>query len=268
MKKIVSALLVSLVASSVISTSPINATELGDSSSNCLKPKTINSEVLYKKEQTKDINKLYKMAENEEGFLSANELEEFTNEEVTLTGDKKTSDGSKAEAQIETLATSELIEVYETDGVKTEVFAVTEFAEVKEEDLISTLAADSDSGTKTDSSVSVRAYSTNNFSRTNNSCIDLTSVTGGWTRLDTSVSIGTKSVNYGATGRNCGTGSGVTQNSKVQYPSGTTYSYAVPSNWVGVNIDADVTVVGHKSVATLTRGSSKWSLSFVNNVTN
>ncbi|MRX71129.1 hypothetical protein GJU40_02955 [Bacillus lacus] len=266
MKKIVSALLVSLIVSSVISASPINANELGDSSSECLKPKTSNSKVLYKKEQTKDIDKLYKMAKNKQGFLSENELDEITETEVTLVGDKKTKDGKKVEAEIETLGTSELIEVYETDGVKTEVFAVTEFAEVMEEDLVSVMYSDTDYGTYTEESGSVRAYSTNNFSRTNNTCIDLTSVTGGWTRLDTSVSIGTKTVNWGQTGRSC-SGPGVTQSSKVQYPGSSTYSYAIPSSWVGVDINADVTVVGHKSSAELTRGSSKWTINFTNNVT-
>lgn len=272
MKKFISIIFSSLLASSVVFAAPSSASVLDESkqSQKCINEKSADAKVLYKKKQTTNPETLYKMATNKESYLTEKELNKFSNNEVFITGDKKNKNNELEKINLDTIATSELVEIYEVDGVKTEVFAVTEFALVTEEDLVGTLASERDYGEKWDSSISVKAYSTNNYNRSfdngENSCIDLTSVTGGWTISDSSVSVGTKTVNYGQTGRRCGSGSGVTQNSKPLYPGGLTYNYAVPSSYVGVTLTADSTVVGQRSQAVLTRGSSKWSLDLTNNV--
>lgn len=274
MKKLVSIIFSTLLISSVVFVSPSNAAVLDSSTSKgiCQNEKSATAKILYKKKQTSNPEELYKMALKKQSFLSEEELDKFTNGKSYIQGDKKSKSNELVKLELNSLATSELIEVYEQDGVKTEVFSVTEFTEISQDDLIGTLAAEKDYGERVDETGGVKAYSTNNYNRTydngENSCIDLVSVTGGWTVYDSSIGVGTKSINYGQTGRRCGSGSGVTQNGPNLYPTGRSYSYAVPTSYVGVTLTADSTVVGHRSVATLTRNSSKWTLTLVNNVTN
>ncbi|MFD4058803.1 hypothetical protein [Streptomyces californicus] len=241
---------------------------------NCATPLNLNQKnvkVLYESEATKDVDKLYNNAKEGKGHLKKDELAKFTKGEVILEGEGKTNEGKNKKVTVETIATSELIKKYEVDGVIHEEIAVTQFATPTAEQFeFTTMAADSNSGGVVDSTSSVRAYSTNYFNRTyangQNNCIDLTSVAGGWTIYDSQVSVGTKRVNWGQTGRRCDNGAGITQSSSYQYPGGLAYSYTVPSSWVGVSLTATATNVGHSSRAELVRGGSIWVLTWTNNV--
>jgi hypothetical protein len=257
----------------------VNAENSTEGSSSCGKFDIKNSKdkILFEQEPTEDIEILFKNAKEGKGFLEKGELEKLAIGKVTLEGEGKTKVGKKKSVELETIATSELVEKYEIDGNVHEVFTVTEFAIVTDELLDYTagnevlmMSSDYDDEYKWDSSYSVKAYSTNYFSRTyangENSCIDLTSVAGGWTINDSQVSVGTKRVNWGQTGRRCDNGASITQTSSYYYPGSLTYSYNVASAWVGVSLTATATVVGHTTYAELTRGSSLWTLSFNNNV--
>lgn len=243
---------------------------------NCAAPSDSNQEnvnVLYESKPTLDVDILFKKAKEGKNYLEKDELAKFTQGEVILEGEAKTKEGKTKKVKVKTITTSELIKKYEVDGVIHEEFAVTQFATPTAEQFeFTTMAAESDPGYKWDNTSSVKAYSTNYFNRSyangDNSCIDLSSVSGGWTINDSSVSVGTKRVNWGQTGRRCDNGAGVTQSSSYQYPGGLGYSYTVPSTWVGVSLTATATVVGHSSYAELVRGGSKWTLTWTNNVLN
>ncbi|GLB62104.1 hypothetical protein [Cytobacillus sp. NCCP-133] len=276
MKKFLSACLVVLFMFS-ISTSALGATS-EEKPKGCTFTKSKDAKVLFKKEPTSNIDDLYKMAIEKKGFLKDDELKKFSKKEAYLESKEKGKNAKVDKVKLNIASTSELIEVYEDNGEKHEVFSVTEFALVSNKDLAETdsdygvLGSETDYGEKWDSSISVKAYSTNYYNRSSadgaNSCIDLSSVTGGWTRSDSSVSIGTKTVNYGQTGTRCDYIGSVTQKSGNKYPSSNSYSYAVLSSWVPVTIEPTSTVVGQSSTAELTRNSSKWTLSLTNHVTN
>lgn len=263
-----------------LSTINVNANELESpvSEKACSFDSNEKKVVSFKKEQITEIDDLYQMAVENEGYLSKEELNIFTSQEAYLQSNEKSNQSTQSlinnVVELETLSTSELLEAYEVEGIRHEIFAVTEFAVITNEDLkekegISTL--ETDSGEKWDTTISVKAYSTNTYNRTSadgaNSCIKLTAVSGGWTKTDSSVGIGTKKVTYGQTGRRCDTTGAVTQSSSPMYPGSTSYSYTVSSSWKPVSLLADVTKVGQVSVTDLTRNSSKWTLSLTNNVT-
>lgn len=268
---IVSALFLSTALVTTVSASSESDLQK-DELTGCYNIKSVDSNVLFtNKQRIDDVDKLFEMAKQKEGFLNSSELKQFAGGEAYLENISSDTNGVQEKIQVETLATSELLEVYETNGVKTEVFNVTQFAVVHDENFEGKPSSnigiqDTDYDEMWDSSISVKAYSTNTFTRSLNTCIKLTKVNGGWQRSDSQVSIGTKRVNWGATGRRCSNGSAVTQNSAFNYPSSNTWSYNVSTTWVPVDLIADTTHVGNVSRVDLTRGSSKWVLQFNNYV--
>lgn len=222
--------------------------------------------VLFEKNSTTNEESLFEMAKNNEGYLNTEELSDFVG---TATIENKDDNKSTV---VDVLATSELLEKYKIDDQVYEEIAVTQFIVVENQDLsplntnnIVTLAALTDPGSKWDDSISVRISSTNYFTKSG-SCVDLTNVSGTWSVSDRTVSIGTKSVYYGQVGQKCSGGNVTNQVSSTLYPGGNSYNYPVPSSWVSINLNDPNANVGHTATAELTRGSSKWKLTYQNTI--
>lgn len=127
---------------------------------------------------------------------------------------------------------------------------------------ISTLGTGSFEDDATDSTISVRAYSTIYFETKKTNGVDymrLTRTKGGWTILDNQVSLSNKTVTYGTNGMNVAT---QTRTSNI---SGKTYDITVDPAFKYV-ITATDHKVGATTSAKLTRGSKSWTLRLDNSM--
>jgi hypothetical protein len=156
--------------------------------------------------------------------------------------------------------TAQVLKTTQNGDTTTQDIAVTSFVTIQP------MASGSTSGSKWDPSYSVKTYSTFHYSTMSVSGIDSikeTSVNGGWTISDSSVSLSGRSVHYGCSGIASSTGFGVDQYS-TKYPSGNSFSYNTPSTWKYIDKGADFMALGVNTYVTLKRGSSTWSLTFIN----
>ncbi|WP_067843690.1 hypothetical protein [Amphibacillus sediminis] len=157
--------------------------------------------------------------------------------------------------------TSEII--YENDGV--EFVSVTLFSDITlyddEVNLIQPMADKGDE--EYDSSYGVRAYSRIYYDRYTERGVTmakLTKVTGGWNVYDSSISLSSRRVRYGASGW-----PGV-QHSYTKYPTSNSYTYNLPSSTKGVALTGTYHI-GTNSHVTLKRGTrSTWTLYLENNL--
>lgn len=117
-------------------------------------------------------------------------------------------------------------------------------------------------GSKSDetsgSSYSVRSYSTIYWQERGSGVsreFRLTSANGGWTRLDSAVSMSNRTVRLGQS-------NAVTPDYK---PTSNTYNYNAPTSWSWLNANCTSCFVGSTSEITITRGSSSWKQVLTNN---
>jgi hypothetical protein len=118
--------------------------------------------------------------------------------------------------KVKTYVTTQKLRVTENKGERQTQYVTTSFA---------TFATVDKNGSTTDNTGSYRAYATIVWTD-NSSGIKLTSVSGGWTRLDSAVSISNKKVNFGQTGAGCSTSCNV-----YKSPTTNSFSYSAPSTW-------------------------------------
>ena len=158
-------------------------------------------------------------------------------------------------------STAQVLKDTKTGNVEIKEVAVTSFATIQP-----LASSASQSGSKYDSSKSVKAYSTFYYSLKSIkgvSAIKETRVKGGWKIADSSVSISGRTVNYGCSG--ISTSSGIIKDQATEkHPKGN-FNYGTPSSWNYIIKNASYMVLGVTTKVTLKRGSrSKWSLRLVN----
>ncbi|WP_129692174.1 hypothetical protein [Gottfriedia acidiceleris] len=222
-------------------------------------------QLLYKKSEIKDIDKLWDRAKNGVNDPKVSSEDLVAKSDLVLTG-------SKANVSRKYYQTTQLLEVKKEGETTTKYFATTTFAVVQGQDTpenqIGTLASSSDYDYKWDSSLAVKAYSTiyfeNKYDSSNVKHYDMTSVTGGWSYDG--------SGNYVLSGRHVRFGQvgpssfgGTSTQIKNYYPTGNTWSYTVPSTWYGV-VATKYTTCGVNSWINISRGTSSWSLEFLHSV--
>ena len=167
------------------------------------------------------------------------------------------------EIPIETYETTQKLLVTSENGVLTNSYVTTTFTEVPEENQKnSTEGIVSTQGSQYDeyagASSSVRSYSTIYWETKGSGTsrqFRLTKSTGGWTRLDSTVSMSNRLVRLGHTGV-----------SKQFYPSTNSFSYSAPTTWSWLNANAETNVLGCTTEITLTRGTSSWKQVFINDI--
>jgi len=225
-------------------------------------PKNIKSEVIYQKQEVKDLNLLYDKAQK--GITEIDQKHFAKNAEI-----QNQTTGLTYKAK--TFATTQLIKKEKmANGEVVESYATTSFAVIPElnADLTdtasqaSTLAPSNYDGWKYgqtwDSTSSCKAYATIYWAFVYNGTqkhVKLLSVDGGWTL--SGVTIASDYVNMGQTGLSSWTG--YAEQVTTFYPSGLTYSYSAPGSWVPVWADG-VSIVGSSAYTTVrSRSGSTWS---------
>ncbi|MGG4263740.1 hypothetical protein [Peribacillus simplex] len=211
--------------------------------------------IVYKKAEIKDLEKLYERAKDN---INDRKTEFNTEAEVTL-NNKKID-----EEKVDVSSTTQLLEQKEDSSGEIEsYYATTTFV-----DDFTTQAEAASSGSrnanKWDSSKGVKAYSTVYYNISTQDTVpfhDMTKVTGGWTRDDSSIALSGRKVELGQSGGS--KGCGAVSQSKSYSPTGNTYSYTPPSSWCPVS--TKVGSIGTNSTVTLKRGGSTWTLKLVNN---
>lgn len=172
-------------------------------------------------------------------------------------------DVSSTDLKTKTYTTAQVLSTTETDDITTQNVAVTSFVTVQP-----LASSGSQSDSKTDSSISVRAYSTVHYSVKSikgPDGIKETSASGGWKILDSSASLSGRTVLLGTSGLSTANGFGTVQ--KVTHdPSGNTWSYDTPSSWVYVLKGNDYETVGATTTVTIHGHGSSWKLQFTNNL--
>ena len=92
------------------------------------------------------------------------------------------------------------------------------------------------------------------------STVKVTSVSGGYTRYDVSVTVSTQSLYYGCSGKSATTGYYIGQNDN-KTPSGSSWSYTAPSSWHPIVQDSYCNA-GANCTFTLRRGTGTNTWSF------
>lgn len=221
-----------------------------------------------------NLDELYEDAKNGISDLTEEELNSLsTNLSLQLVPSKSTdlnllstTDAGQSNPLVETYTTARIIESNEAS----EEIAIVVFSDIsfEEDSVVSTPGGISTLGTgqidddQTDTTVSVRAYSTIYVETTTTNGVDymrLTRTRGGWTILDNQVSVSNKTVAYGTNGMN------VTTQTRTANISGMTFDITVSPAFKYV-ITATDHKVGATSTAKLTRGGSSWTLRLDNSL--
>lgn len=119
-----------------------------------------------------------------------------------------------------------------------------------------------------DSSISVKAYSTIYWSINDGKHL-LTRVSGGWTILDSLVSISNRSVTMSTNGwLKLGSPTGYIQQVTTKYPTGNTFDYTTPTSWVPVTMTGGTPKcsLGASQQVTLHRTTETWTFVYSHNL--
>lgn len=218
-----------------------------------------------KYEEITDLNELYVRALNGISDLPEQKGQTFNSIESQELN-------SNFETQIH--STSQLLEVKEIDGELVETYTTTTFqvsqdatdriVQQEQDNMIIPFASKIDDAW--DKTVGVKAYSTITWNNVYDSSqvkhFDLTKVTGGWS-YDGSGNyiLSNRSAIVGQVGP--GSFGSTAGQSKQVATSSNTYSYTVPSAWNPV-VATKYTSCGVSTNLKITRGSSSWTLPFIN----
>lgn len=237
--------------------------------------KTDVGKVTYQQNEITDIDELYSKAIEDSNKTATEELNisatlskvEPVNKNLSLMNNSDENDTKK----VDTISTTQLLKKVEYSNNKTEEFyATTVFTNNIDPVLgvtpsstggITPFASSED--VEYDDSYSVKAYSTYYYTKLtygDYSYHDITSVKGGWTKLDSSVTLSRREVIYGATGPAYHDNRFITQR-QISYPGSNTFSYTAPSSWIAVQ---PTHAVGVTTNIDINRRSSTWRLTLVN----
>lgn len=160
--------------------------------------------------------------------------------------------------EVKTIQTTQFLKhVKYSDGSDQKIYSTTVFT-------VKPLVSNSQPYNSNDPTYSVNAYSTFYWDETSG-YMKLTSVSGGWTRLDSQVAITGQHVRYYANGTGTN-GLGVTGQTQDEYPSGYySFSYSAPTTWDSISTSATLgRAFGVNSWVKLSRGTSNWSFGLIN----
>jgi hypothetical protein len=213
------------------------------------KIKTNNSEekVVYQKHEEKDLKNLFEKAKNHQSDIDLKSLPIKVNKPGEVN-------------------TAQLLEVRTIGDQTLKDIAVTTF--VTDGDAVSTngvvmpLASLTRSDSENDSTISYKSYSTIYYTESEvsgSSYVKLTRATGGWTRLDSSVTIAKKLVRLSCSNYF------KTQTKEYTSFSSDTFDITVPGTWVQV-VEGAGTILGCVMETTYDRHGSQWTHIFENNV--
>lgn len=212
--------------------------------------------IILQQEEITDLDVLYEKAKKEK----KEKKKQLVDPTAVLTG----PEGS---VEVETLTTTQLLEVSEENGVKTETYAVNSFAEPLEGDFEFTAqATGSRSDYSYDSARAGRLNSTFYFTNTTTAgqpAVKLNRAVASFTVLDSSVSMTNRKMWLGASGYTSG---GYTQQYTGKYTvTGSSRVVYAPTSWAPI-ATAPSKTFGVNSSATITRRGSSWSISLTNNL--
>lgn len=206
--------------------------------------------VIHEAKEIKDLNVLFAKAKRETNVLQKYKVENNSSKE---------NNG----LEVKEYKTSQVLKVKLVGDTQVEEIAETTFTIVNDPQEVSIASTGSKYEESWDDSIGVKAYSTIYFTKTTSGGIEygkLTSISGGWSRSDTTISLSGRKVTFGQSGWPAGS------QTKTVYPTGNTWNYTAPSTWDAVSLDADYTL-GATSTVTLTRGTrSSWTLKLSNNL--
>lgn len=222
-----------------------------------------NEKILYSKKAITNEKILYERAKN-----GISDIPVEVSEDALLI-DEKT--GSKLD--INTVSTTQLLEVKEVDNKTIRNYSKTVFLDnfdnaSNNNNQIATFANIPISDDKTDPSGSVTAYITLNIKTTSggtntnpfSTYVQITSISIKWKRLDSTVTLSNRKLEYEQTGVAKNGGGGVVQR-KTQNPTINSYTYEPPTSWKPVAKDSLGYLVGAQTTVTLKRGTSHtWTL--------
>lgn len=210
--------------------------------------------IIMQQEEITDLDVLYEKAKKEK----KEKKEHLVNPKATLKG-------AKGSMEIEALTTTQLLEVTEENGVKTETYAVSSFVEPLEGDLeFTTQATGARSDYSYDDARAGRLNSTFYFTNTTTAgqpAIKLQRAVASFTILDSSVSMTNRKMWLGASGY--ASGGYKTQVTSKYTVTGSSREVYAPSTWVAV-ATAPTKYFGVNSSATMTRNGSSWSINLTN----
>ncbi|WP_339287593.1 hypothetical protein [Paenibacillus sp. FSL E2-0201] len=216
--------------------------------------------VLYEAEQITDIDLLLERAKNGISDLESTSTE---NQKMTLKSEnnnsliEKSIVNQKLEEEVELYSTTQLLKVVQKGEDVTETYSTTS---------IGILSAGSLYGTTDILDGGVVAYSTVNFDRTPNGGLyvyKLISVTGGWNRHDSTLSLSNRIVRYAISGNKNGGGFASHSSGDIA-ETVNAFGYAAPTTWSSV--ESSSMIMGVTTEVTITRGSQQWLLRHPNNI--
>ncbi len=212
----------------------------------------------YSEKQITDVDSLYNMAES-----GISDVAENSNDVATVTNPE-----TGEEEFLETMSTTQLVEVKQARNESEETYVKTTFIKEPEpeSEVIQTRSSKNEGAY--DKTGGVRAYSTVTYTTSSGdgkfTYIKMTKMSGGFSIKDSSIQITSRSVKMNQYGRLSGKQQGVT-NTTSRKPINNTFGYSVP-NWPAVGrgsigYDTGVGITGN-----LKRGTYKWSVNFYNSI--
>lgn len=221
--------------------------------------KTEGKVVTYSDKQITDVDTLYDMSESgiSDVVENPNDVATVTNQD---TGEKET---------LETMSTTQLIEIKQDRGTTEETYVKTTFLKPNEAESSSIKTRSSISDEKWDKTSGVKAYSTIKYTSSIGdgkfTYLKMSAVSGGWTIQDKQIQITGRYVKMNQYGRISGQQKGVT-NTTSKNPTSNTFSYSAPSSWPAVGRGSIGSDFGVGTTANLKRATSKWDLTFYNHL--
>ncbi len=168
----------------------------------------------------------------------------------------------KENVKTERFATTQILETREEQNKIVQDIAVTTFEDVTVLDsVIQTRATGQQSDNATDNSISYRAYSTVYYTTGTVGGMDakkVTRVTGGWTKLDSTVFIQSRLVRVGSTNYQ--------KTQTIEYaPTSDSFDYTTPASWQLLPVEIGL-IAGCVMDTTYKRNSSTWRQVFENHL--
>ncbi|MFC4768560.1 hypothetical protein [Effusibacillus consociatus] len=226
-------------------------------------PTSKTPEVVFEKEEIKDQKSLFERA--------SKGITDLENSPFSPVGELENTK-TKLKEKVKTISTTQHVksEKYPNGEVK-DAYVTTSFAIIpkhKSQTQNYTGSAgleydQSQSSGQWDESISVYAYSTIYWNKYNTDYFDLQKVDGGWSIQDSQMGVKDKRVRLAASGYK-DYPAGYAEQYKDYYPSGLTYSYFAPSEWVPINSKATPRVFGMIAYCTIFDYTTSWNFTFKN----
>lgn len=248
-----------------------------------------NKQIVYQAEEIKDLDKLYKKAIAEEKLKikktgHETKISKKVYDSKSISGDfiegspiepKAYLENDGKAVEVDVISTTQLLQTTIDGDIEENHYAETTFAlptiednNALEEDSYTASTTYSHTGSKTDSTISVRAHATIYYTTTTvagYASVKLSRATASWTLLDSQMYLENRRVQLAAQGTN--NGYYLNQVDIYRYANtNSTGTYYAPSSWQPVARYINTFNVGINTFVDLRRGTSKSTLSFYHRI--